>query len=401
VPTPSKTADDTPQRRQPIKTQKIAGITVSIVHRGTAYMLVTHYPDGRRTRERMATLNVANAAFQRKTAMVVRDGAEVASAFSSADARAVRDFHAAVSQWDSPPTVAEALSFFLAQKQSLATAGTVSSAVEKRKTDVLRRARSHRHQKDLENRLDRFNADFGGRPLISITGADIEQWISSLEVAPQTQENFRRVIGSIFTDAVAAGHLTRNPASVVRLPKVVEKEPETISAQQLARLLSFTPRRSLAAVAIQALAGLRLTEVQELQWEQVSLSHKLITVAPKKTKRRHVPVTPALLEWITELHQGTGAVAQSKDTLRNDCEAARRKAAIDPWPANALRHSCCSAWCTLEGDISRVASWLGNTPSMVNRHYRALKTADEAADWFNVRPVTSAEGTVLPFSVAG
>jgi hypothetical protein len=38
---------------------------------------------------------------------------------------------------------------------------------------------------------------------------------------------------------------------------------------------------------------------------------------------------------------------------------------------------------------------------MVNRHYRALKTADEAADWFNVRPVTSAEGTVLPFSVAG
>jgi integrase len=401
MPDHAKTTDDTPQRRQPIKTQKIAGITVSIVHRGDAYMLVAHYPDGRRTRERMATLNVANAAFQRKTAMVVRDGAEVASAFSSADARAVRDFHAAVSQWDSPPTVAEALSFFLAQKQSLATAGTVSSAVEKRKTDVLRRARSHRHQKDLENRLDRFNADFGGRPLISITGADIEQWISSLEVAPQTQENFRRVIGSIFTDAVAAGHLTRNPASVVRLPKVVEKEPETISAQQLARLLSFTPRRSLAAVAIQALAGLRLTEVQELQWEQVSLSHKLITVAPKKTKRRHVPVTPALLEWITELHQGTGAVAQSKDTLRNDCEAARRKAAIDPWPANALRHSCCSAWCTLEGDISRVASWLGNTPSMVNRHYRALKTADEAADWFNVRPVTSAEGTVLPFSVAG
>jgi len=375
-------------------------VTISIIRDGAAFMLITHFPDGRRTRERHASLNVATAAFQRKAAAIGRDGAEVASAVSSADARAVSDFHAAVAQWDSPPTVAEALSFFLAQKQSLATAGTVDDAVQKRKTDVLRRARSRRHQQDLENRLDRFNADFGPRPLISVTGADIEQWISSLEVAPQTQENFRRIIGSIFSDAVAAGHLARNPAAVVRLPKVIEKEPETISAQQLARLLSFTPRRSLAAVAIQALAGLRLTEVQELQWEQVSLSHKLITVCPQKTKRRHVPITPALLEWITELHQGTGPVAQGETILRNDCGKARRKAAIDPWPSNALRHSCCSAWCTLEGDIARVASWLGNTVAMVNRHYRALKTADEAADWVNVRPDTTTAAKVVPFSVA-
>lgn len=401
MPDHSKAPDKAPKRRQPIKRQKIGDTTLSVIRDGAAFMLITHFPDGRRTRERHASLNVATAAFQRKAAAIGRDGAEVASAVSSADARAVSDFHAAVAQWDSPPTVAEALSFFLTQKQSLATAGTVDDAVQKRKTDVLRRERSRRHQKDLENRLDRFNADFGARPLISVTGADIEQWISSLGVAPQTQENFRRIVGSIFTDAVAAGHLTRNPASVVRLPKVIQKEPETISAQQLARLLSFTPRRSLAAVAIQSLAGLRLTEVQELQWEQVSLSHKLITVAPQKTKRRHVPISPALLEWITELHQGTGKVAQGETILRNDCEAARRKAAINPWPSNALRHSCCSAWCTIEGDISRVASWLGNTPAMVNRHYRALKTADEAADWVNVRPPASSAGTVLPFSVAG
>ena len=125
MPDHSKAPDKAPKRRQPIKRQKIGDTTLSVIRDGAAFMLVTHFPDGRRTRERHATLNVATAAFQRKAAAIGRDGAEVASAVSSADARAVSDFHAAVAQWDSPPTVAEALSFFLTQKQSLATAGTV------------------------------------------------------------------------------------------------------------------------------------------------------------------------------------------------------------------------------------------------------------------------------------
>ena len=211
-------------------------------------------------------------------------------------------------------------------------------------------------------------------------------------------------ISSIFAPAHTSGQIPHNPVSAVKLPKVVSGEPTTVTASQLAALLEAAPERSRAAIAIQALSGLRLSEVQRLDWGQVSLTHRLITVGADRTKtasRRHVPVCDSLLAWITPLHRGQGMVAESEDILRNDSEKARREAGIKVWPANAMRHTCASAWCSLEHDVSKVAAWLGNSPTIIHQNYRALLTHEQASAWFAVRPTSSSTGTVLPFSVAG
>ena len=404
MPAPSKTSTNAPQRRKPIKRQKVGDVTISIIRDGNALALITHFPDGRRTRERYRTPAEANTAFALRTAAIGRDGAAVSVAADSADLRAIHEFRAAVADWPTKPSVETALRFYVEHQRLLNVAGTVQEAVDARIEDAHRRKLSKRSQNDLRLRLGRFARDFGSRSLAGITTGEIQRWIHSEAAHPKTMANLRLAISSIFCPAHTSGQILQNPVSAVKLPKVVSGEPPTITAAQLAAILEAAPERSRAALAIQAMSGLRLCEVQRLDWAQVSLAHQLITVTARGAKtasRRHVPICDSLLAWIAPLHRGQGMVAESEDILRNDSERARRKAGIKTWPANALRHTAASAWCILEHDVSKVAAWLGNSPAVVHKHYRALLTAEQATAWFAVRPTSTSSSTLVPFSVAG
>lgn len=117
----------------------------------------------------------------------------------------------------------------------------------------------------------------------------------------------------------------------MRLPKVATAEPGIITAAELASLLAALPERSLACVAIQALAGVRAAEAQRLTWGNVDVEHRLITTsagAAKTASRRHVPIGDALLAWLQPLHRGSGPLVTNAKTLRRDFAVARRKALI-------------------------------------------------------------------------
>ena len=403
MPRPSITPADTiKKRRQPIKRQRLGPVTVTVQHDGPGFMLCTHHADGKRSRQRFTTLNEATAAFSLRVAGIARDGAEASTGASGADLLAVTSFYAQTADWTPRPSVTDALQHFIEHQRALRTGGTVASAVADRLADADRRGLSATHLSNLRLRLGHFSRDFGDRPLATITSEELQSWVATRGGA-RTQKNFLNTVGSIFTKHLASGALARTPVTAVRLPKAATAEPGVIDASQLARLLAALPERSRACVLVQALAGVRAAEAQRLEWQNISMEHRLITIsagAAKTASRRHVPISDGLLEWLRPLHQGTGPLVQNPNTLRRDLAIARRKALITDWPANALRHTCASAWCTIESDVARVAAWLGNSPVIIHQHYRALLTRDEASAWFAVRPVTHSEGKVVPFEAA-
>ncbi len=403
MPRPSITPADTiKKRRQPIKRQRLGPVTVTVQHDGPGFMLCTHHADGKRSRQRFTTLSEATAAFSLRVAGIARDGAAASTGASGADLHAVTSFYAQTADWTPRPSVTDALQHFIEHQRALRTGGTVASAVADRLADADRRGLSATHLSNLRLRLGHFSRDFGDRPLATVTSEELTAWLAKRGGA-RTQKNFLNTVGSIFTTPLSLGRIPRNPAAAVRLPKVVTAEPGTIDASQLARLLAALPERSRACVLVQALAGVRAAEAQRLEWQNISMEHRLITIsagAAKTASRRHVPISDGLLEWLRPLHQGTGPLVQNPNTLRRDLAIARRKALITDWPANALRHTCASAWCTIESDVARVAAWLGNSPVIIHQHYRALLTRDEASAWFAVRPVTHSEGKVVPFEAA-
>ena len=403
MPRPSITPADTiKKRRQPIKRQRLGPVTVTVQHDGPGFMLCTHHADGKRSRQRFTTLSEATAAFSLRVAGIARDGAAASTGASGADLHAVTSFYAQTADWTPRPSVSDALAHFIEHQRALRTGGTVSAAVADRLADADRRGLSAVHLSNLRLRLGHFSRDFGDRPLATITSEELQSWVATRGGA-RTQKNFLNTVGSIFTKHLASGALARTPVTAVRLPKAATAEPGVIDASQLARLLAALPERSRACVLVQALAGVRAAEAQRLTWQNISMEHRLITIsagAAKTASRRHVPISDSLLEWLRPLHQGTGPLVQNPNTLRRDLAIARRKALITDWPANALRHTCASAWCTIESDVARVAAWLGNSPVIIHQHYRALLTRDEASAWFAVRPVTHSEGKVVPFEAA-
>lgn len=69
-----------------------------------------------------------------------------------------------------------------------------------------------------------------------------------------------------------------------------------------------------------------------------------------------------------------------------DAQQETAKAAGLKWKANALRHSAASYMFALSNDAGRVAGFLGNSASVVHKHYRELVRPVDAQRWFNMKP---------------
>ncbi len=398
---PKKTKPTT--RRRPLKRQRLGGVTVTIQRDGQAFMVAVHHPDGKRSRTRCATKGEAETEFTLRCREATRLGVEAAVTVDDDAKRACLDFMTATVDWTPRPTVAQALTEYVAQRRALATSGTVADAIDRRTTDATRRGLSERHREDLELRLGKLKDAMGTRSLASVTPDCLKGWLASLGVGTATQRNYLKIAGSVFALAVEESRLAANPALKVKLGKVVSEEPGTLSAAALHSLLSKIHRRSLAAFAIQAFAGVRRAEVARLKWDDVKLGESVIVIgaqAAKTASRRLIPISPALRAWLALAPAQVGLVAPSAGTLRFDLDAARETAGIDDWPQNCLRHSCLSAWSATESDLTKVAGWAGNSPAIIHEHYRALWTAEQAQAWLGVAPPPEAGSKVIEFKTA-
>jgi integrase/recombinase XerC len=103
--------------------------------------------------------------------------------------------------------------------------------------------------------------------------------------------------------------VTRNPAQDVRAPKAARRLPQTLDADQMARLLEIPPGDELSARdrAIMELfysSGLRLAELIGLDLTSVDLKDRTVQVLGKGKKSRIVPVgraaVQALRAWLKE-----------------------------------------------------------------------------------------------------
>lgn len=100
-----------------------------------------------------------------------------------------------------------------------------------------------------------------------------------------------------------------NPARDVRAPKVPKRLPETLDADQMARLLELPPgdvfvTRDRAIMELFYSSGLRLAELTSLDMQHLHLHDRVVQVKGKGQKERIVPVgriaLEALNKWIAE-----------------------------------------------------------------------------------------------------
>jgi integrase len=161
-----------------------------------------------------------------------------------------------------------------------------------------------------------------------------------------------------------------------------------------------------------AFCGLRTAEILRLDWRDLNLERRLITVEADKAKtqaRRIVPLCSAAVEWLRTVAQKDGRVAPFtrenwlSEALTAAVNKARKKAGSKTkfaWQRNALRHSFASYRVAEIKNVDQVALECGNSAKMIFTHYRELATEDDARKWFGTRPVGVAENVIPLASVA-
>ena len=176
-----------------------------------------------------------------------------------------------------------------ARRQSVSLEAAVAAMIATQRED----GASGRHIEDLRSRLGQFQRAFPGRVLATISSIEIDDWLRGLSVANITRNNFRRVVGGLFSFGCMRKWCAENPINAVGKAKVKGGKIGILSPEQIAKLLTNSPADIVPALAIGAFAGLRRAEIERLDWSEVRLKKKLIEVAAAKSKtaaRRFVPI---------------------------------------------------------------------------------------------------------------
>jgi len=138
-------------------------------------------------------------------------------------------------------------------------------------------------------------------------------------MAPRSIQRRLSALRSFYGFLLREGAVGRNPAEGVRAPKTKKRLPQTLDADQMARLLNFRVDDALSArdKAIMELfysSGLRLSELVGLNLSAIDLEDRTVRVVGKGSKTRIVPIgryaIGALRKWLV---QRAGLLKQAAD----------------------------------------------------------------------------------------
>ncbi len=122
--------------------------------------------------------------------------------------------------------------------------------------------------------------------------------------------------------------------------------------------------------------GLRVAEASRTQALECRDNYLIVGAKASKTRSRRVIALP-------EGHKERyWRLVKPELNLRRRMEHLKRKAGINTWPRNCMRHTAASHWLNFYQDEAKAALHLGHSPTMLHRHYKALVTRKESEEFF-------------------
>jgi integrase len=256
-----------------------------------------------------------------------------------------------------------------------------------------KQGRSERHLETLKSHCKRFG-DAVCLNIGSVTAGDVDLFLDSLEIGARTRDNIVNSINTLFEYAKRKRYLPSDHdelSRVARLDNDHDGPIEIYTPEEMMTLLAAADESLVSFIAIGAFAGLRSSEIQRLDWQDVKFDSDCIIVQKGKVKqrgksRRIVPMLPNLKKWLKSVAQNSGLVwPHSKPYLYEMLSTVATKAKVG-WKSNALRHSFVSYRVAQIKNIPQVAYESGNSPQIIDSNYRELVTEQDAVKWFSIMP---------------
>jgi integrase len=225
---------------------------------------------------------------------------------------------------------------------------------------------------DTKDRLRWLDARLGNTALRQITAQTAEDLIAELQRdrAPATVNRYMAAFGAVLNVARRRGWIASVPAT--RKLKEHNQRMRWITPEEAAALLRELPPHLNVMAAFTLATGLRASNVQYLQWSQVSLERRVAWIMPDdfKTERAHsVPLNDAAItvlnnqrgihaHWVFP-YDGKPVNKVSTRAWHNACD----RAGLKDLHWHDLRHTWAS-WHVMRGTPLQVLKELGGWASL-------------------------------------
>src|SRR5271165_46598 len=241
-----------------------------------------------------------------------------------------------------------------------------------------------------------------------VTVRDLETILEAF--TPSVRDAFRRYIRAILNFGVRFDYLPSNPAAKLEPCKPLKGETQVFTPIEVGRLLEvalendpeFLPYRILGLFCGIRPAG----ELMRLEWRDVSLAERLVTLRAEVTKtrrKRFIELSENAVAWLECLQLQTnsaGLVAPwTPAELRKRHRANWHTAGIKHWIQQGMRHSFCSYWMAAHAnDVDKLVILTGHTSREVLwRHYYRAVAGAEAQRFWAIMPPGQEERKILDF----
>ena len=207
-------------------------------------------------------------------------------------------------------------------------------------------------------------------------------WATRRDKAPGTRSNDLANLRSFYRWCARWEHREDDPTRRIDAPKVNKGLPRPVSRADLRTLLDTLPDDLRRAVALGAYAGLRVSEVAALRWEDVDVEARRARVLHGKGgKARIVALGSVLIDHLLPDAGGnvvTGtADAMSAATLQRRVNRAMRRAGVSD-TFHGLRHRYGTLAYQATRDLVAVGRQMGHTSPVTTVIYAAA--SDDTAD---------------------
>jgi len=252
------------------------------------------------------------------------------------------------------------------------------------------------YQRDL-NQLIEYLQEHDIETWQQIDAASVRSYIGQRHRRGSSAKSVQRLLSSLrsFLDfLIIEGELKVNVAKDVRGPKSGRKLPQTLDADQVGQLLNFKTDtadaiRDKAFMELFYSSGLRLSEVENLNVNDIDLNEAIVQVTGKGNKTRRVPVGKkainATREWLkprealindltdNALFIDDKGVRLNGNRIRNRIKKRAKQQGISErvYP-HLLRHSFASHVLESSSDLRAVQEMLGHADISTTQIYTHL-----------------------------
>jgi len=301
-------------------------------------------------------------------------------------------------------TLTDATQFFLKHAKPVGGTKTLSDGIKELLESKRRAGKRESYTRILGWVLNAFERNFHGRNVNDITRHDVESWLDRIDNLT-TRKNRIRDLSILFEFCRRRGYCGLNPLENIERPDITYKRPEIFTVNEAAALLTMAalhPELELVpTIAIGLFAGLRMSEIKQLDWRNVDFEHEIIDVdesIAKTRQQRNVDMGNSVVMWLRPHVQTKGGIIPAG--FRKKMEQLRALAGITKWPDNGVRHSFGSYHVACFQNPNMTALQMGHaTTDTLFKHYRnyRIRKKDAEAYW-KLAPTAGAAKKVIQFA---